>query len=57
MSEYRIKQPVIHPIHGSGVIIAIDPLRKTLTIRFDNDKERPLTFSEQFLELKTVKDF
>lgn len=57
MSEYRLKQRIEHVIHGPGEIIAKDPMKKTVTIRFDNDKARPINFSEQFLELKPVKDF
>lgn len=57
MSEYRLKQRVVHPVHGPGEIIDKDPAKKTVTIRFDNDKDLPLIYSEAFLTLNPVKDF
>lgn len=55
--EYRLKQRVVHPVHGPGEIIAKDETKRTVTIRFDNDKDLPLIYSEEFLTLNPIKDF
>jgi RNA polymerase-interacting CarD/CdnL/TRCF family regulator len=55
--QYRLKQRVVHPVHGPGEIIAKDEAKRTVTIRFDNDKELPLIYSEAFLVLTPTKDF
>ena len=57
MSQYRLKQRVVHPVHGPGEIIAKDEAKCTVTIRFDNDKELPLIYSEEYLVLNPIKDF